>query len=1227
MNNETIYTKVRYIKLLMAIFVIMCYYNVNADQPMIAANGHITAGLNTNGRVIYVGLNNGPVLNVEGWTGITQIEVGDKHIVGLKTGGSVIIEGDYTGLGENYYIGDWSGIMQISAGVTAILGLTYDGSVLAAGSNVYGELNVGGWAGIRQVEGGQWFTLGLKNDGTVISTGRNNCGQCNTESWNNIIQVAGGGGHSVGLKSDGTVVAVGFNNNGQCDVTLWSNIIYIAAGGSWTLGLKSNGTVVATGNNSNGQCNVQDWYNIVQIECGYYHSAGLKNDGTVVAVGYNANGQCNVASWNLLLGPPTPEPYLEVLSPTGGETWTIGEIKEVKFSISNCIPDVVSVLIHRVPYGTDPIPIQEGPLSSFMEYETGMFHTNPWTVTSPNSNNCTMTLCVQSGGQYYTDVSGSFAVVGPPQVDTDNDGVPDDQDNCPDTPNSDQADSDGDGIGDVCDPQLPIDSDGDGIPDVEDNCPVTLNPYQEDSDNNGIGDACQPVLSVLPTALAFSGVSYETPPKHKLVTITNTNNGLLKWSASNRTSWLDIEPREYSGNQKQLVVAITNTDLSPGTYKDTIIINAQGGCDDEDSVFVIYNLSDRPAVVTIFKPAAFSNFTQGTEIDFLGTAFDVATGYYPADQLHWNSDLEENEIGTGYNLFSSELTVGSHTVTLEVMDENGSTLGSDNTVISVVSESLPQYVDVGILDVEVTPHAENADPEIAKRSPMVLTQCQLKIKVQNFGTRTTTCGVIDLEMIDNLLGKSIETFRWEDISLALSPGDEYTFIIDDNYFTRVMADKMRVHVTFLDDPYINNNTVEYEIKPGCKKDADVLCIIGAAKTVVSTLFSGNLEVYEKVIKCSTLGSYDLMQAEVHLNADREDDAFNSLGRFVWRIYSCLKDGNVVRAVNLVYLAKHLWDTAINCGMFLSTVLDEAVLSFLEGYFSDGTNQNLSISSFSPVDIRIVDPNGLITGKKDTGIPASNYEEIEIDGEMTDHISIAFPQNGEYRLFIEPETDADPEESVSVYAILNSPHMYALLKDVKVKDLPPPDEPIVLKVSTLDKGSISGEVISRQSPVKEVNVILTDDDGNVIANQTTTSQGKFLFDALENGDYKVKIEIPYGYQIEEPMQNIHVRGLQHTTTFNLKMIDYDGDGYSVISDCDDNNPAINPSASEIPGNSVDENCDGILFCNPSDIWKNHGAFVSCVSKGCEELLLKGLLAETQKDSIVSNAAMSNIGMKQ
>ena len=72
-------------------------------------------------------------------------------------------------------------------------------------------------------------------------------------------------------------------------------------------------------------------------------------------------------------------------------------------------------------------------------------------------------------------------------VDTDGDGIDDDVDNCPNIANPDQMDSDGDLMGNPCDP----DSDGDGIANLNDNCPAVSNPNQEDSNGDGLGDACE----------------------------------------------------------------------------------------------------------------------------------------------------------------------------------------------------------------------------------------------------------------------------------------------------------------------------------------------------------------------------------------------------------------------------------------------------------------------------------------------------------------------------------------------------------------------------------------------------------------------------------------------------------------------------------------------------------------------------------------------------------------
>ncbi len=72
--------------------------------------------------------------------------------------------------------------------------------------------------------------------------------------------------------------------------------------------------------------------------------------------------------------------------------------------------------------------------------------------------------------------------------DDDNDGVIDEDDNCPYDANPEQENADGDIFGDVCDD----DEDADGIFSEEDNCPLHANPGQHDLDHDGVGDPCDP---------------------------------------------------------------------------------------------------------------------------------------------------------------------------------------------------------------------------------------------------------------------------------------------------------------------------------------------------------------------------------------------------------------------------------------------------------------------------------------------------------------------------------------------------------------------------------------------------------------------------------------------------------------------------------------------------------------------------------------------------------------
>ncbi|MBW2702915.1 MAG: thrombospondin type 3 repeat-containing protein, partial [Deltaproteobacteria bacterium] len=72
------------------------------------------------------------------------------------------------------------------------------------------------------------------------------------------------------------------------------------------------------------------------------------------------------------------------------------------------------------------------------------------------------------------------------QIDSDGDGVGDACDNCVDEPNANQSNLDRDAYGDACD----TDMDGDGIEDTIDLCPAIPGSGQYDRDSDGVGDMC-----------------------------------------------------------------------------------------------------------------------------------------------------------------------------------------------------------------------------------------------------------------------------------------------------------------------------------------------------------------------------------------------------------------------------------------------------------------------------------------------------------------------------------------------------------------------------------------------------------------------------------------------------------------------------------------------------------------------------------------------------------------
>lgn len=110
-------------------------------------------------------------------------------------------------------------------------------------------------------------------------------------------------------------------------------------------------------------------------------------------------------------------------------------------------------------------------------------------------------VCVAHDGVETCEVTGAAADAGAGDPDAasadgdrDHDGLLDAADNCPDAANADQANEDGDALGDVCDPCPPLATNTDG-------------------DGDGLGDACDPNPAVTGDKLvAFHGFTQPLPP-------------------------------------------------------------------------------------------------------------------------------------------------------------------------------------------------------------------------------------------------------------------------------------------------------------------------------------------------------------------------------------------------------------------------------------------------------------------------------------------------------------------------------------------------------------------------------------------------------------------------------------------------------------------------------------------------------------------------------------------
>ncbi len=398
----------------------------------------------------------------------------------------------------------------ISGGADHSLGLKASGAVVAWGRPNEGQLNVPAPnANFIQVEAGNRFSLGLKSDGSVVGWGYGLDGQLTPPAPNSgFVAIAAGAFHSVGLRSTGAIAAWGDNSFGECDVPVPNtDFVAIAAGAQFSAGLKSDGSIVAWGDNSQGQL-VPPAANsaFTAIAAGWFHGLGRKTDGSIVGWGYSAYGQLDVPAPNsgfAAFGGGGEEHSLGLKSDGTVAAWGLNTYGQLNVSAPNADYVALAAGQHyslgiQLPTGACCLPT--GACSSL---------TQPGCAGAGGTWQGAGVACgADSDGDGVVDVcdgcpndpnkiAPGLCGCGVPDTDSDADATPDCSDGCPNDPSKTAPGICGCGVADT-------DSDGDGVADCHDICPGGDDHL--DCNGNQIPDACEVFSPPGSTAIRLDGI-------------------------------------------------------------------------------------------------------------------------------------------------------------------------------------------------------------------------------------------------------------------------------------------------------------------------------------------------------------------------------------------------------------------------------------------------------------------------------------------------------------------------------------------------------------------------------------------------------------------------------------------------------------------------------------------------------------------------------------------------
>lgn len=285
-----------------------------------------------------------------------------------------------------------------------------------------------------------------------------------------------------------------------------------------------------------------------------------------------------------------------------------------------------------------------------------------------------------------------------------------------------------------------------------------------------------------------------------------------------------------------------------------------------------------------------------------------------------------------------------------------------------------------------------------------------------------------------------------------------------------------------------------------------------------------------------------------ISCSNDETREESEGRIKFSVQNILNQGNS-RTDDAADITHALITVEDDQGALILDQAEVSVTSFGEGFVTD------------PITLEVGDyflTGFLLLNESDEVIYATPLTGSDLDYLVDNPLPIGFTITNGQSTQLSPET-------IDVASSLPEEYGYSGINFTIIETFD-----LMISVLELNGGSYSptaytltvqangSDVTTKEFPQGVSVVKLRTDVANYTLNIVTTSG------AVYSADYQVSELIEHDVDTNDPL------------TIQIGSSDVDGDGYSVENgDCDDGNAQINPGATEICDNLVDDNCDGLV----------------------------------------------------